>query len=439
MVKLYKLHKFFGLSAGLVILILGITGFFIDHDKWNFLYSTTFKYVPQTTLDAEKKLLEAYWVDPQNNNHIFVGGKRGIFESKDGAKSFVKVKDIQCLGIRSNAYGVFAATNDGVYRLENNLWNLYALAGEYITSLALHNEDIVVVLDKHEIVHLHEKEILKSTEVHISKEKLEHSINLSRFVRDLHYGRGIFDGDISLLINDYGALYGFLFAMSGYIIWWLVKRKKQPKLTRKLIRIHANWFAIIAIFPLLIVAITGIFLDHSKDLNRFMRSVTISEKILPPVYTSLKHDIWSVDYDGETYRIGNRHGIFQSHDLKNWDFEIKGLAYRMIRDDKNLYVSGMGAPNRIYTNEWKILPKTPHMFRDMIKRDERIGYFSTHGNLKEGLPKFENATLYSLLLTLHDGTFFASWWVWVNDYAALSLLLLFFTGSIRWYRKKNKA
>ena len=169
-----------------------------------------------------------------------------------------------------------------------------------------------------------------------------------------------------------------------------------------------------------------------------MSSVTIPHAILPPVYSSLKHDVWSVDYDGKTYRIGNRYGVYKSENLENWELESKGLAYRMIRDDKILYVSGMGAPNRIYDGSWSILANAPHMFRDIIKLDNSNEYFTTCSKMGSKLPKFEDATFYSLMLTLHDGTFFSSWWVWINDYVSMALIVLSITGFIRWRRKLKK-
>ena len=438
MVKLHQLHKIAGLSAGLVILVLSVTGFFLNHDKWDFLYSVTFKYVPDAVKKADDRLFEAYWIDPKNSERYIVGGKRGIYESLDAAKNFHKMTSLQCLAIRSDKDGVFAATSDGVYKLANESWTPYALSGEYVTSISLSENNVVAVIDKHLLVTLRREDakVLNEAIVEIEASKLKEDVKLSRFVRDLHYGRGLFEGDASLLINDYGAIAISWLAISGYFIWWLIRKKKNPKLSRKLIRWHANGFAIAAIVPLVILAVTGVFLDHSKGLANFMKSVTIPHSILPPIYDSLEHDVWSVDYDGKTYRIGNRYGIYGSKDLKRWEQEAKGLAYRMVRKNNLLYVSGMGTPNRIYDGEWKILLKTPHMFRDVAIVNGEPRYFATRKSTMQGVPKLDDATFYSLMLTLHDGTFFAEWWVWVNDYAAIALMVLCVTGTIRWRRKK---
>ncbi len=76
------------------------------------------------------------------------------------------------------------------------------------------------------------------------------------------------------------------------------------------------------------------------------------------------------------------------------------------------------------------------MFKDIIETKEGTIFFSFHAP-KEPLPEFKTATLYSLLMALHDGTFIASWWIWVNDGAALLLLILMATGIIRWWVKKR--
>lgn len=437
MVKLHQLHKLAGLSAGLVLLILGVSGFFLNHDKWNFLYSTTFTNVPNTTKEADAKLFEAYWVDSNNQDYRILGSKRGIFETKDGAKTFTKMIDIQCLAIKKDESGVYGATSDGIYKLINSLWQPFSMQGEYITAISLSKNKIIAIVDKHELVEIQKDsaKILNRFIVEIDSKQLQHSIKLSRFVRDLHYGRGLFDGDLSLLINDYGAIVISLLAISGYLIWWLIRKKTKPKLARGLINWHANIFAIIAIFPLIVLAITGIFLDHSNALKKFMNSVTISHVILPPVYSSLKHDIWSVDYNENIYRIGNRYGVYKSNNLKNWELESSGLAYRMIRDNNILYVSGMGSPNRIYDGSWSLLKNSPHMFKDIVKLDGSKHYFTTSNSEIDKLPKFESATLYSLMLTLHDGSFFSSWWIWINDYASVALIVLIVTGTMRWYKK----
>lgn len=439
MVKLFKLHKIAGLGAGLILLVLSITGFFLDHKQWSFLYTTTFKNLPDSAKEADKRLFEAYWTDASNSSHRVVGGSRGIFETYDGGEHFNKISNLQCLAIKSDENGMYAATSDGVYQLVNSKWQTFALEGEYINAISISNNSVVAVVEKHELIQLQRDDgrLISRSVVEVDSSQLQESIKLARFVRDLHYGRGLFEGDLSILINDYGAAIIVLLAISGYIVWWLIRKKSSPKISRRLIRWHANWFAILALIPLSILAITGIFLDHSDGLAKFMKSVTVPHAVLPPVYSTLKHDIWSVDFDGKTYRIGNRYGVYKSEDLANWELESRGLAFRMIRKKDVLYVSGMGSPNRVYDGSWNILKKAPHMFRDVTEIDNKVEYFAT---CKKDLllPTFDDATLYALMDTLHDGSFFAPWWIWINDIGAVALIVLGITGTIRWKHKRNK-
>ena len=441
MVKLFKLHKFFGLLSGFVLLILGISGFFIDHKEWSFLYNITFKHLPQAAYDIDRELYDGYYIDSKDSEHRIVCAKRGIFESFDDGETFKNISHLQCNGIREFNGEVYIATNDGIKRFYNFMIKGFALNGEYITAISITEDKVIAVIDKHYIVDISKSnpDSYKKYTVEIDENLLRDDIKLSRFVRDLHYGRGLLDDGLSLWINDYGALILSLLAISGYMIWWYVHRVKRAKRSRKIIKWHANIWSVIALIPLVVLAITGIFLDHSSGLAKFMRLVTIPHEVLPPVYSTLRRDIWSVDYDGSVYRVGNRYGVYKSTDLKNWEQDSKGLAFRMFRKGGVLYVSGMGAPNRIHDeNGWHILKGTPHMFRDVMVDDGFVEYFSPRST-SLSLPTFDDATLYALMMSLHDGTFFASWWIWVNDFVSIALFLLFVTGIIRWYKKRSKS
>jgi len=442
MVKLFKWHKYAGLFAGVVLMLLGITGFLLNHDGWNFNYKITFNTVPKSVLEHEKRLYETYCVD---KNIIYAGGKRGLFKSIDYGKSFSKELDLQITAIRKKDNLLFLATDSGLFTLnsDKNRWEHFVLDTSNITSMNIFQSKIIVAIDKKELVtiDINDKRIINRFEVNINERELKYGISLSRFVRDLHYGRGLFDGISSLLINDYGSIILTVLALFGYLIWFMLKRVKnrsiRVKTVKSTINFHANSFTVLAILPILILAITGIFLDHAKLLRGFMSSVKIPYSILPPVYSTLKEDIWSVDFDGKSYRIGNRQGVYKSKNTKKWELESKGFAYRMIRNNETLFISGMGAPNRVLKNGvFKILKKAPHMFKDVIYLPNKIVYLGSH-RFDLPLPKLKDATFFSVVLSLHDGTFFADWWVWINDIASILLIILFITGTIRWTKRQK--
>lgn len=447
MVAYRNWHKYAGLISALVLFILALSGFFLDHKNWSFLYSTTISnaYLPVVMHDKDAQLSEAYWSDGEK---VLVGSKRGLFLS-DSHGDFVEVLSKQVLAIRedSNTYRLYCATDDGIYRSEEGRrWQQWVLKGSYVNAISIAKDRLVAVISKQMIIviDLAQGNIIERAAVKIKREELQQSISLSRFVRDFHYGRGLFDGMYSLLINDITAFILLLLSVSGLMIWWSIKKtrakkKGYAKKLKPLIKIHSSVLGLLFIIPMVLFSLTGIVLDHSQFFNQYIKKVTLPHVVLPPVYSTLHEDVWSVDYDGASYRIGNRYGIYKSSDLKDWKFENRGLAYRMERFEETLVVSGMGAPNRSYSDEsgWKILAKTPHMFKDVWKVDGKFHYFSTH-HLVETLPSFDNTTLYSLLLALHDGTFFASWWIYINDIAAVLLLILLFTGTLRWLKKKKK-
>jgi len=435
MVKLFKLHKLAGLLAGGLLFLLAITGFLLDHDSWRFLYTVTVKTYPEALLKKEKRLFEGYYA---KEKLLVVCGKRGIFKSDNGGKSFKKVLPLQCNALRENGGTLFAATDDGIYVAQANRWRRLALGGSFINALAVEGDTLLAVEDKRRLYLLYtDGTVLQSLTVALNPQSLGRPVTLARLVRDLHYGRGLFDGDASLLLNDYAAFVLAWLALSGYLIWLLI-RQKRGRSAKKAIKAHASFYAVLAAIPLIILAVTGIFLDHARALGSFMKSVSIPSALLPPVYESLKTDVWSVDIHGSTYRIGNRYGVFVSRDLQTWQPENEGFAYRMIRRGERLYVSGMGAPNRLLENKhWRPLPGTPHMFKDLVGPDDAPIYFSPRRH-DLPLPRFKEITLYTLLLGLHDGSFFASWWIWLNDLAALGLLLLLFSGIRRWLRQKGR-
>lgn len=440
-----KIHKISGLIAGVVILILSITGFFLDHYSWKFLHTTTLKNVPSYLYKLNKGSFYVYLINPNDEKHIITGGARGIYESFDAGENFIQTLDEVVYSIKNSDGFLYVATANGIYKKEfkSIKWNKYLLDGKIIKSLNIYKDRLLAVEDKTNVifVDLNTSQILFDKEVTIPKELLTNDITLSRLVRDIHYGRGLFDGHISLLINDYAAIILIILGFSGFILWWLiynVKNSKRYKNSIKyFVKLHSNIFSIIAIIPIILLVISGIFLDHGKDLNKFMNEITISNKFLPPVYKTLKSDIFGADFDGENFYIGNRFGIFKSSDLINFEFVSEGFAYKMIRKGDVLYVSGMGSSNRILdNNSFKVLENAPHMFKDVFLKDGNIEYFSSHNNDVK-LPVLDNITLHTLLYSLHDGSFFASWWVWVNDLASILLLVLLITGFIRWYLRSN--
>ena len=446
-----KIHKVSGIFAGAVLLLLAVTGFFINRDSWNFLYTVNApNYILPARVIAEGNILnEVFLIDKEEGNHVISAGQRGVFVSNDNGKKYMKTLSLPCYSIRQNiaASHYYAATSDGIYlsKDKGNTWEPFALSNKIVNALSLHNDKLFASINKSVVALINNKgEMLLETPVYIPENQLNHNISLSRFVRDIHYGRGLFDNGWSLLINDVSALFLFFLAISGYLIWYFIRQIKYKKNNRSrqvklFMKLHSSIMSLIIVIPLVLLTLTGIALDHSDYFSSFLRSTSISSSHLPPVYHSLREDIWSVDIYKDVYRIGNRYGVYKSEDLASWKLENKGFAYRMKRLNNQLFVSGMGAPNRLYDKDgnWHILRNTPHMFKDVnLVKSEPVYFNFRKPDLP--LPELQTTTLYTILSTLHDGKFFASWWTYVNDGAAFFLLMLFTSGTVRWFRKKRR-
>lgn len=439
MVKAHKLHKIAGISAGFFLFVLAFTGFLLDHKQFSWLYSSTLNFSTDALKHAENRLFTFYRYESNDKQRVLVGSYRGIFHSLDGGKTFTKLSDVQALAAVRHLNDFYIATSDGVYKYANNRLEPLVLQGEYVTALSLYASELVAVVNKKVLVRIdvQQRNILTKERVEIEQEQLQQTISLSRLVRDIHYGRGLFDDGLSLLYNDYAAVILMALAISGYVIYYFIRQKKQAQLTRKLIRFHASGFSLFAILGLILLALTGLFLDHTSFFSKFLRTTHLSAHVLPPIYSTLHEDIWGVDIDAQGYRIGNRYGVYKSIDREHWVLESPGFAYKMLRKGSTLYVSGMGAPSRRYEKRsWHVLHEAPHMFKDVIRLGAEPCYLS-HDTEGLNLPKFATSTLYTLMFTIHDGTLFGKYWVFVNDAAALALLILLFTGIKRWYKKRQ--
>lgn len=443
MFKLKKIHKYAGVTSGIVLIILSISGFFLNHDNWKFLYTITLPntLLPQTTIVKDTRLLNDYYVSKEDSSKKLFCGFRGVQIQENTNAPYKTTLDLPCYAMVTSKQNYFVATTEGIYISKNRgkTWNPFALEGNVITALSSDNDKILAVIDKKTLVLLNSHAKVESkTDVVLKKELLEHNISLGRLVRDVHYGRGLFDDGLSLLWNDISALWLILLAVTGYLLWYMIGKIRVKKSYKKpigmLLKIHISSWVLVAVLPLVFLVITGIFLDHSKFFSSFLHKTKVSYKILPPVYSTLKEDIWSADIHNGVYRIGNRYGVYKSTDLKNWVLESKGFAYKMMHDKDIVYVSGMGASNRILRdNTQSILERSPHMFKSIYFESNKQLFFSSSSiDLKR--PKYTDTTLYSFLLSLHDGTFFASWWVFINDIVSVLLLVLLYTGLRLWYR-----
>ncbi len=454
--RVAQLHRMTGLSLGIILCLLAVTGFFLDHDSYDWLWNSRFKttYLPAAIVEKLPRAFSSFKVDAANKRHVMAGSRMGFFVSLDGARHFQKTLQQQLFTVEPlHADGsddfehLFAGASSGVYQSADGgfSWRLLALKNEAVHSLSSYRDELIAVVDKSRLYRIN-IETGKTTALNFAapaRQVLPDSISLGRLVRDIHYGRGLFSGDSSLFINDYAALLLIFLMTSGLVIYLLTRRIRRRKAHSKkpLLRwrkLHSNGVALWSFIPVFLLLVTGVVLDHPDFFRQAMRQIRLPIEIVPPVYRDLSSDIWGIDFDGKTYRIGNRLGVFKSSDLQHWQLENQGFAWRMKRLGDRLFVSGMGSPNRLLTDgRWRIVKDSPRMPVDVYDNGQRLDYFTRRSQAPCPLPEIDEVPLYLVLMGVHDGSFFHPLWVYVNDLAALAAIVLFGTGYIKWRRKRR--
>ena len=138
-------HKKAGLLAALFLFILGVTGYFLNHDQWSFQYQWTLSnsVLPDSVAKAERKLFQAKTLHPDKSNWQVVGGMRGAFVSQDNGQTYQQTSDLQIYALhwlqQDKGVKLIAATQDGIVQsLDAGLtWQAWALQGEWVNALAI--------------------------------------------------------------------------------------------------------------------------------------------------------------------------------------------------------------------------------------------------------------------------------------------------------------
>ena len=158
----FTIHKITGLALGAILLLLGFTGFFLDHDNFDFLWDikVSDKLLPESIVQKKLKAFNAYKIDSSNPRHIITGSRMGLFTSLDAGVSFQKTLDQQVLAIepertnqRENFQILYAATSNGIYKSRNGglQWTYFALKNKVVDSFSLFDGQIYAVVDKRDV------------------------------------------------------------------------------------------------------------------------------------------------------------------------------------------------------------------------------------------------------------------------------------------------
>ncbi len=485
---LHRLHKWTGLIAAVWLSVLGISGLLLDHrHDWRWLWQSTVanNWLPQDVIaKARSGVWRIFQIHPHKQYLQIAGGPQGLWWTDNNGTFWKQTRFIQSNGTPSVNAAVITdhnqqlelwlATDDGVWLSRDFGQSAYAidLMGHNITALTQgHNTTVLLgVKNRSRVFQLDTSnyDIQWIPLASLNKDTLPEDIKLSRWVHDLHFGRGFLFSPLDLWINDFAGAALLLLPLTGFLFWYLPKRWRVQKplgpapATKKhtmriLLRTHSSITGILLCVPIVYLAVSGIFLDHSKELRQWMKSISIAQTWQTPVYTMRTWDkeIYAIAaYPDNPQRIslGTRLGLFTSDDLgERWLMEtsIDGFIWTLKRFGDTLFLGGMGTPNRLLQNgTWQIAKGSGHMPTDVAQDADGFWYWINANSVMRGsineayvkadvrLPVVTGIPWYYVLDALHSGMLFTRHWKWINDGFALLAVFLVISGLTRWWRTK---
>lgn len=424
----FVIHKWTGLFAAVWLAVLGLTGFFLDHPSWRWQNQLTApSWLTPRALEenAKDSLFRLYQIDPHDQANLIAGGPRGLWFSRDGGATwriteFSDGEHPQILAIEPDpAQGwsrLWLASDNGVYLSDDGGVSAKpaALSGELVTALSAgaSPDKMLGVIDRSRVFRFTTESPGNVTFIdiaapHVSARPPE--VGLNRFVRELHFGRGLFGPTSSLLLNDVGGVGMFVLPLTGLLFWGLPKywktqarhkEKRRPaKATKKmtvrwLFRIHSATFGVVSALLVIYLSITGIFVGHQGELGGWMRSVRMTQNVLPPAFgfsswNGAIEALAAVPGQQDTLILGSRFGLFTSLDAgkswtleKNAEGEFFSAALHIRRlNDRLLVANSMASPSLIRDAD-----STTHEFsnRSGQKTPGRGGHEEHHGGHRSG-------------------------------------------------------
>ena len=486
-----RLHLWCGLFAGLWLAVLGVSGFMLDHrDSWRWMWQggVTGNWVGQAIKDkSQAGSIRLYQRAAQGPAFEISGGMTGLWWRKDRDSVWQNTVFVnrdktplvyQVLFDEKSEAAVWLASDDGLWLSTDNgkYVQPYAFAKQPVTAIARVGSNILYAVVDRSTVYKVEIDTRQITRLELSAPDpaiLPDAISLSRFVRDLHYGRGVSGVNTSLLWNDIAGISLLVMPLTGVLFYWLPKRWRRRKADgdninhhykkhsmRWLFRLHGPSFGLICFIPVLYLSITGIFLDHSVGLRQWMKHTSVSRELQTPVYSlsSWQGHIYGVAADSKTSGISlaTRLGLFTTYDQgqtwlreKLWDDKAV-FVWTLRQQQSHRMIGGMGSPNFVQADNksgWQKIKGHAHMPSDITVQGDglllktRKGVWlarSGENAIKQTVqfPVIQYVPWFYVIDGLHSGLLIHEQWKWFNDLIALLAILLVVTGLMRWWKTK---
>ena len=277
------LHKYVGLIFLFYFLLMGISGILLNHPSLIRRLSVPMTLVPESYVYSNWNRMafrEAVF-SAKDHNTLYVGGKTGVWESRDGGKSFTQLengfpvspydRDTRCLLLTDSggSPNLYAGTRIGLYRYDFNLqrWQKAddgTLDNAEIVDLVRTDNRILVftpfacfgltMSEKNPVLR---RMPLKSRAAPTLRAPL------FRFLLKLHDG-SVLGLPGKLFVDIIGLTLIFL-AVSAIYIWyipWHKKRFKKQRAKPRFIKFFHKYhlkLGIYGAFSLGIIALTGMF------------------------------------------------------------------------------------------------------------------------------------------------------------------------------------
>jgi len=432
-----KLHRKLGILIVFWFFLLTITGILLNHEKNTYDFPFLWK------IELPLFFFSDYALKINGNRDItslhktakgtFVGSMTGLYHLESGRKLYngrvFKIEPLRTkLGERDNY--LFLATDKSLKLLSGNQIKSVALKDKIITSVAVFYPFAFAVEKKKKIYAVNLLNGLVTELKTPSAVELPKSIRLGRFVRDFHYGRALFENPLSAYLNDLFSLTLLWSIVTGLVLLLVRRTRGNRKKKRLFYKLHGTLFLSLFLPFVFLLVLTGLFINR-WDLYRGLMDKEVSFFLVLPPYREPISDIWDIDYDGKSLRVATRLGLYRLN-RDRWVLECEGFAYKLRRFGKKLFISGMGAPNRLLKDgKCTILKGTPSMPIDFVK--DKKGVIAIK---REGV-KLERSSLplYIFLLSLHDTSLLGSHLLILNDITALLGLFLMLSALYFWWKR----
>lgn len=481
-----KVHKIAGLAALGWLLVLGLTGFLLDHHEWRWLNQNS---VPAAwTSKAIGRLVPATVMRhiAVSEGTIFGASERGAWWSDDRGRRWTKVRfeglddQPQTRAIaeikRDRFSELYLATDDGVWALAADRRSARKVAAQdlHVTSVTLAHDgrNLLGVIDKSRLVKI---DIVSGRVRHLPIKAeisgLPKSLPLGRTAMDLHFGVGTFAGRWSLLVNDIAGIALVILSATGIGYWWVTRAGKRKGLSmrsqrsaiRWLYRAHGPVIGLVAAIPILLLAVTAFPMNHIYGFLGWSEERTVARASLPPAFQARTFDgaiddVVAWPNDPNRIMLATRFGLLETRDGgRTWQADnsvprADGTAGANLFRVGDRVFAGFGRDNFVKlpdSEAWRPVAGLPSAVTSASRDGEAWylknsrGFFTGKDDalgFKDAQISFRHAAsgtpMFLFMADVHAGTVFHEQFKWFNDMIAALAVLLVLSGPVIWLRRK---